>query len=213
MLRPTERQYASCLHPGPTPRDLENRREGEEGSITTQLDTAPCDSGTTSRGALVERLVEHSSQARIRSKRVAGPDPGTSGTDASGTDERVRRLVAGLIEEAEKRLLSRVAEVLAEAEIATQQIVERSFSAAAALERSARARMEQDIEDIQATLAEAGSRTLEEFDALRILLMRTYETLSTLERVLRGVPPAHDSDGRETEESAMPAVGVPVARG
>ena len=132
----------------------------------------------------------------MRSKRVADPDP-----CASGTDEGPRRLVAGVIEQAETRLLCRVAEALAEAEIATQQIVKRSFSAAAALERSARRKMEQDIEKVEATLAVAGNRTLEEFEALRVLLMRTYETLSTLERVLQDVPPAYDHDGRETEES------------
>ena len=171
-----------------------------------QLETAPRYGTTTSRGELVDRLVDHSRRASMRSKRVAGPDP-----CASGTDEGARRLLAGVIEQAEKRLLCRVSEVLAEAEIATQQIVQRSLGAAAALDRSARARMERDIEDIEATLAVAGNRTLEEFEALRVLLMRTYETLSTLERVLQEVPPAYDNDGGETEESAMPAGGVPIA--
>jgi hypothetical protein len=172
----------------------------------TQLETAPRRGGTTSRGELIERLVEHSRQARMRSKRVAGPD-----SCASGADEGAQRPLAGFIEQAEKRLLCRVSEVLAEAEIAAQQIVQRSFSAAAALERSARRRMEQDIEDIEATLAVAGNRTLEEFEALRVLLMRTYETLSTLERVLQEVPLAYDHNGGETEESAIPAAGVPIA--
>ena len=147
----------------------------------TQLETAPLYGGTTSREELVERLVKHSRRARMRSKRVAGPDP-----CASGIDEGARRLVAGVIEQAEKRLLCRVAEVLAGAEIATQQIVQRSFSSAAALERSARRRMEQDIKDIEASLAVAGNRTLEEFEALSVLLMRTYETLATLERAIGG---------------------------
>ena len=159
-----------------------------------QLETAPGYSGTTTREELAERLVEHSRQVHTRSNRVAGPD-----LCASGTDEGARRLLEGLIEQAEKRLLCRFSEVLAEVESATQQIVRRSFSAAAALERSARRRMEQDIEDIEATLAAAGNRTLEEFEALRVLLMRTYETLSTLERVLQQVPPGYDHDGRETE--------------
>ena len=219
LLRPTNVHH-SDLSPARADATVPgHRRGGESRPVMTQLETAPRHGGPTSRGELVERLVEHSRRARMSSNRVANPSAARTTTGdlpnldpcASGTDEGARRLFEGVIEQAEKRLLCRVSEVLAEAESATQQIVQRSFSAAAALERSARRRMEQDIEDIEATLAVAGNRTLEEFEALRLLLMRTYETLSTLERVLREVPPAYDDDGRETEESAMPAGGVPSA--